>query len=354
MTIEVSPKRRALLDALNIAGRDLAAGALSLDAARLEAQRIADQDDVAMVIGWQINDETGLREAGYLPLAAIETLVLEPVEVVRPYRGGRQDFADRQEARRERLETAAERARRESTRRYQASRAAVEHIPLGQPILVGHHSERGHRAALRRADSHMSACVAASKRAEVLAQRAESVGDGGVLSDDPEALVKLRAQLVELEARQEHMKQANAIIRRFKTDPEKCVEQLTAGGVFTEERARQLLRPDFMQRIGFPNYALSNNNANIRRVRARIADLERNAQIPEGEVMRSKSGVIYQIGDNRVQLVFPGKPAENIRARLKSYGFRWAPSAGAWQRHLNAAGKNTAQLIIEWLDQEGL
>ena len=35
----------------------------------------------------------------------------------------------------------------------------VEGIPMGQPILVGHHSERGHRATLKR-------CDAATRRAD--------------------------------------------------------------------------------------------------------------------------------------------------------------------------------------------
>src|SRR4051794_4138295 len=59
--------------------------------------------------------------------------------------------------RRERLERRAERLRGWADGRdakadaaYEASRAATEHIPFGQPILIGHHSERGHRADLDR------------------------------------------------------------------------------------------------------------------------------------------------------------------------------------------------------------
>jgi len=36
----------------------------------------------------------------------------------------------------------------------------------------------------------------------------------------------------------------------------------------------------------------------------------------------------------RLQLVFDGKPSDGCCAALKSAGFRWAPSQGAWQRQL--------------------
>ena len=39
--------------------------------------------------------------------------------------------------------------------------------------------------------------------------------------------------------------------------------------------------------------------------------------------------------DNRLQIIFDDKPDEKTRAALKSNGFRWAPSVGAWQRQLN-------------------
>lgn len=39
--------------------------------------------------------------------------------------------------------------------------------------------------------------------------------------------------------------------------------------------------------------------------------------------------------DNRLQIYFDDKPDPNTRAELKSSGFRWLPSVGAWQRQLN-------------------
>ena len=39
--------------------------------------------------------------------------------------------------------------------------------------------------------------------------------------------------------------------------------------------------------------------------------------------------------ENRLQLIFAEKPDADTRQALKSEGFKWAPSQGAWQRQLN-------------------
>ena len=78
----------------------------------------------------------------------------------------------------------------------------------------------------------------------------------------------------------------------------------------------------------------TNNNAEIRRVKTRIEQLSKQAQ-------REFSGWEFDGGrvemnreDNRLQVFFDGKPDADTRAELKSSGFRWAPSVGAWQRQL--------------------
>ncbi|MBK8117396.1 MAG: hypothetical protein IPK44_24220 [Candidatus Accumulibacter sp.] len=48
----------------------------------------------------------------------------------------------------------------------------------------------------------------------------------------------------------------------------------------------------------------------------------------------------------RLQLFFEGKPAEEVRTDLKASGFKWAPSAGAWQRQLTENAVASAEQII--------
>ena len=85
--------------------------------------------------------------------------------------------------------------------------------------------------------------------------------------------------------------------------------------------------------VPFPSYLLTNNNANIRRVRQRIEELSHKAEFvgwtfPGGEAKVNEA-------ENRLQLIFKDKPDADTRQALKSEGFKWAPSQGAWQRQLN-------------------
>lgn len=66
----------------------------------------------------------------------------------------------------------ADSAERKSNDFYKSSHAATEHIPLGQPILVGHHSESAHRRALDKSWNDMGKCVAMSEKAEAYESRA--------------------------------------------------------------------------------------------------------------------------------------------------------------------------------------
>ena len=49
----------------------------------------------------------------------------------------------------------------------------------------------------------------------------------------------------------------------------------------------------------------------------------------------------------RVQLRFDEKPSDEIRAKLKSRGFRWSPREGAWQRKNTPEGIRVAENIVK-------
>ena len=162
-----------------------------------------------------------------------------------------------------------------------------------------------------------------------LLDKIRSTGMGGISADDPAAIEKLQKKLDGLERSQLIMKEVNAYYRKHgKLDgcallsPDQ-IEKLKAS---MASSWRSDPRP-------FESYQLTNNNAEIRRVKTRIEQLSKQAQ-------REFSGWEFDGGrvemnreDNRLQVFFDGKPDADTRAELKSSGFRWAPSVGAWQIH---------------------
>ena len=158
------------------------------------------------------------------------------------------------------------------------------------------------------------------------------VGTAGISSDDPNALEKLKSKLEGLMKLQEKMKAANAAIRL--KDVAKGDAKLADLG-YTPEQIKELREPDFCGRVGYPSYSLSNNNANIHRIRERIEELEKRASEPAPEGWEFDGGRVEINTDiNRLQIIFDGKPDEDVRLELKGVGFRWAPSQHAWQRQL--------------------
>lgn len=179
-----------------------------------------------------------------------------------------------------------------------------------------------------------------------LLDKVRSVGRGGISADEPQAVEKLEKKLAELEAEQESMKSINAYFHKHKT-LEGCP------GLTAEEIARlqaSMARDWRKVKVPYPSYWLSNNNANIHRVRQRIDDLKSRSEyvgwtFPGGEAKINEA-------ENRLQLLFDEKPSEEQRRELKGGGFKWAPSQGAWQRQLTrnaiyAAGR------IDFIRPEG-
>lgn len=158
-----------------------------------------------------------------------------------------------------------------------------------------------------------------------------------ISSDDPEAIEKLNAKIAAAEKLQETMRAANKIARSKKLTDEEKVAQLTP--MIGEQAAYEILKPDFMGGVGFAAYQLTNNNANIRRMKERVVQLEAAAGRENTGEERGEIAVERNARDNRLQIFFPDKPVTAVRDALKRNGFRWSPRNGCWQRFLNDASE---------------
>jgi hypothetical protein len=240
-------------------------------------------------------------------------------------------YEQKQEARRYRLLSRAAALEAQAESANKRSNDLVACIPFGQPILVGHHSEGRHRRTLEKSWNLMGKFVALSAQAKETARRADAVGSAGVSSDDPEAPDKLRAQLAKLEAQRSHMVKVNKLFRAGKAP------ELAVLGYDLEKLRVQVAAQYSWERAPFVGWELSNLGANIRRIKARIEELDRKAPMMEADSVEHDEGafvVVENFEANRIQLKFAGKPAAAVRDVLKRSGFRWAPSEGAWQRQL--------------------
>ena len=164
-----------------------------------------------------------------------------------------------------------------------------------------------------------------------LLDKIRSTGMGGISADDPQAIQKLEAKLEKLQAAQDTMKAVNAYYRKHKTldgCPNLSAERIEA---MKAEMSSQW----HIQDKPYPSWALSNNNAEIRRIKGRIAELTRKQETAYAGWEFDGGTVEMNREDNRLQIFFEEKPDEQTRETLKENGFRWSPKAGAWQRQLN-------------------
>lgn len=241
---------------------------------------------------------------------------------------GREDYQERKEARIDRLEERAARAQAESDAASHAARQIMDHIPLGQPILVGHHSEKGHRRDLDRIDLQMQKSFEAGEKATYYASRAESAASNtAISSDDPDVLEKLEAKLVKLQAAQEEDKALNAYYRKHKT-----VKGFP--GISDEEAARADKELSEMReaiRRPVPSWQLSNRNGEMARLKKRIESLRMVDNMEHVEIDFNGGQIVTNEEVNRVQILFDEKPDDVTRSKLKSHGFRWSPREQAWQ-----------------------
>lgn len=178
-------------------------------------------------------------------------------------------YRERREARAERLRGWAAKRETKSAAGFDKAHRIADMIPFGQPILVGHHSERHARRDRDRIDAGMRAGVENERKAQDMLGRAagiETADEHAIYSDDSDAVDRLQERIAALEARQALMKEINAAIRKgVSLDTLDLSERLKAELMSNARHAGCK---------GFPAYALSNNNANIRRNQARLKELQ--------------------------------------------------------------------------------
>jgi hypothetical protein len=162
------------------------------------------------------------------------------------------------------------------------------------------------------------------------------------VTSSPE-LEEAKKNLEESEKLQVLMVTANKIIRKGGPTVN---EQLMGLGI-AENKIGPLLAGDFIGRIGFPDYKLTNNNSKLKRLRTRVATLEAKENIArtEGNKTEVINGItlVHNYDIDRIQIVFEKNPGKKVEIKLKSQGFHHSWTNNAWQRKLTNNGIEDAR-----------
>lgn len=243
------------------------------------------------------------------------------------------NYEEKRQRRAERYRDLARKAESNSNGAYETASKIGSFIPMGQPILVGHHSEKRHRRDLAKIDFNMRKSVEARSKAAYYRDKAEAAENNtAISSDNPEAIQLLKNKLDNLTRLQEIYKQANKIARSKQLQESKVLALIKLG--FKESLALEVMEK------GIDSFRLTNNNANINRIKKRILALEKQANEHTTEENPAEGiKVIDNVEDNRLQVFFDSKPSEEVRKYLKSNAFKWSPLNGCWQAFRNGYKK---------------
>lgn len=162
-------------------------------------------------------------------------------------------------------------------------------------------------------------------------------------------LEKATKEMNQRKALAEKYRQINKALRSNKNNPQEQYNTLKQAG-FNEKVIFQVLTPDYMGRTGIPQYMMSNNNANIKRLENRVKELSNKAAkaYEDREFKYAFSGgyVLLNYEADRVQIIYNAKPDAATITALKGKAFKWSPFHKAWQRKITANAINEASTLL--------
>lgn len=207
-------------------------------------------------------------------------------------------YEERQQERKERYEELSGKAQDKSDAIGKSASDRLGMIPFGEPI----HSQAD-RNRREKIWSQFGKSYEEQQKAEHYAEKAKSVGTAGISSDDANAIAKL-------------------------------AQKYNSGAIDSAEKRRIIDR--------------------VIDIDKRNRMLKQQAESGEKEDYSDLGFDVERNGDiNRLQLKFSGIPSGDIRAKLKSHGFRWSPREGAWQRQLSTNAEWSFKRLVEELRKKG-
>lgn len=225
---------------------------------------------------------------------------------------GRDDYYERLENKKERLNTRIEKSQENQSMYGEKQQKILDAIPMGQPILVDHYSANRHRSDLKKVDNYMRHYAEEGEKIEYYQSKLDNIekieNEKIISSDDPKALEKLKNRLDKLE----------------------------------QERKQIKAREHY-------SYELTNIGAEIRRTKSRIAELEKLENYNFEEKKFDKFVAFVNKDINRVEVKFEDRVTNEIYKYMRSRGFLYSKNEKAFVRKFNPQGLYALNRVVEHL-----
>jgi len=247
----------------------------------------------------------------------------EVIPIETPTQEQIQAYQDKQNRKLERYQELADKNEVRSNDLFEHSHKLGDMIPLGQPILIGHHSEGMHRRHLDKIHNATKKAIEAKEKSEYYQGKADNVlNPRGISADDPEAIIKLNSEIQELETQRIYLKN-NYVFKAGVKDYEEGSEH-------------------------YRKLELESVSRKIRDKKKRIDELRALKNIADIDTTINNVRVFTDKTDNRLKISFPCKPNPDIISKLKHSGFHWSPFNKTWQKMIG----NYAIVLAEQIQVE--
>ena len=250
----------------------------------------------------------------------------------------KKDFNERREAKKEYYEQMAEKKADLSNQLYTQASKMASIIPFGQPIHIGHHSEKWDRNYREKIHNKYGKAFKESDKAEYYKEKAKTIGSGGIMSDDPEAIIKLKEKIAKFKENIEFFKKMNREMRKYKTF-EKALEHFknledkeTAVLMVKHLTFRESIYANPPEAINRYYFDTSSDNQEVKRLEKRLNWMIREENTEAIDFVINEIEVKEE--DGRINVYFPYKPDEETRKKIKSYplSMKWSRFNGCWTR----------------------
>lgn len=149
-----------------------------------------------------------------------------------------------------------------------------------------------------------------------------------IQSTDPKAVDMLKENLSHVKSNNEYMQKVNDHYKEHGT-------VVGCPGVDDETAEKLNDRVKDGQETPYPGSFFKQNYETMRRLQSNIDRVQQKPETLFKGWQFEGGKAVANLANNRLQLLFNEKPNEQQRNMLKQNGFKWAPTAEAWQRPLD-------------------